>query len=341
MKLEQLLDSLIINEEAENIAVCVGIGDQIITEIYKSKNTPIDEFTKFDMASISKVLATTSIALIALDRGLINLNDSVSKYFDCPEDKKAITVKHLLTHTIGIGYKNLYIDGNNYDNIAEYILNIPSDIPIGSNVLYSCPGFILLAKLLEKVFEKPLDILLREMVAEPLGMNDTAYLPKGGTFVNSRTAPNDLGIVADRNCEFLGKVTGNAGVFSNMHDMKLFALAILSSMDKLISKDTFDMAVQNYTEGMLESRGLGFMIVDEKYTQTGKLFPSGSIGHCGHTGQSIFVDLKSGLYVIILSDMTISNLRKYKQERYPDVTVNREKIHNAIFDDMNSGNLSV
>ncbi len=334
MKLSQLTNSLIMEGEAENIAVCVGVGDQVIAEVYQSRSGKIDKFTKFDMASVSKVLATTTIALIALDQGLIALSDSVSKYFDCPDYKGCMTVENLLTHTIGIGHKSINVEGNNYDTIAEYILKIPLDIPIGSNVTYSCPGFILLGKILEKVFGQSLDVLLREMVALPLGMYDTSYLPTTGNFVNSNLSPDKIGVVNDYNCQFLGGVSGNAGVFSNMHDMKLFAKAMLSSMDKLISKDTFDIAIKNYTDGMDQSRGLGFLIVDDRYPQTGKLFPFGSIGHCGHTGQSIFVDLKRGLYVIILSDMTVSTVKKYGQERYENVMRNRAKIHNCIFEEI-------
>ena len=76
------------------------------------------------------------------------------------------------------------------------------------------------------------------------------------------------------------------------------------------------------------------MYVDEKYNQTGRLFPKGSIGHCGHTGQSVFVDYKSGLYVIILSDATISTTKKYGEEKYDIVMKMREDIHNSLYKDI-------
>ena len=94
------------------------------------------------------------------------------------------------------------------------------------------------------------------------------------------------------------------------------------------------MAAQNHTLGMSESRGLGFLYVDERYAQTGGLFPDGSIGHCGHTGQSVFVDYRSGLYVIILSDATVSTVRKYGKERYNEVMDMRSRLHAAIKQDM-------
>ncbi len=332
MELSLFLDELISVGEAENIAVCVGRGDRIITEIYKSKNSKIDEFTKFDMASVTKILATTTLALIAIDRKIISADNKISEFFCCPDDKKDITVKNLLTHTMGIGHENLTDEKNNYDNIAEYILNLPLTIPVGSDVLYSCPAFILLGKILEKVFSKPLNELFNEMVALPLGMKYTSFLPKDGVFVNSNPEPQNMGVVNDYNCRHLGGVAGNAGVFSNMHDMKKFACTLSDSMDKLISQPTFELATKNYTPGMSEARGLGFAYVDESYTQTGKLFPCGAIGHCGHTGQSVFVDVRSGLYAIVLSDMTLSGVKKYNRDRYENVIINREKIHNKIFD---------
>ena len=102
----------------------------------------------------------------------------------------------------------------------------------------------------------------------------------------------------------------------------------------LFSKETLDLAAGNYTEGMSESRGLGFLYVDGRYTQTGGLFPVGSIGHCGHTGQSVFLDRTCGLYVIILSDATVSTVRKYGKEKYTEVKRMREALHAAIRADL-------
>jgi CubicO group peptidase (beta-lactamase class C family) len=86
---------------------------------------------------------------------------------------------------------------------------------------------------------------------------------------------------------------------------------------------------------MDEARGLGYLYVGDRYSQTGGLFPTGSIGHCGHTGQSIFVDPKSGLYVIVLSDATVSTIRKYGKENYNEVMQMRHDIHAAIKADLN------
>ncbi|MBO4733524.1 MAG: beta-lactamase family protein [Clostridia bacterium] len=333
--LQKCLSQYIANDILENISIRVGIKGDVLYEKYWSKDTNINQNTLFDMASVTKIIATTTLALIALDRGMISLEDKVNKYMVGPADKDAMTIKHLLTHTMGIGYKLLTEDGVNYDNVASYILNIPSDIPIGQDVRYSCPGFILLGKLLEQVYGERLDVVFEEEVSKPLGMASTMFLPdKNHDFVNSNVEEEEKGLVNDYNCRHLGGVAGNAGVFSNITDMTIFAKFLLSYGQPLISEQMFKQAIRNYTPKMNESRGLGYLYVDEGYSQTGELFPKGSIGHCGHTGQSVFVDFESGLYVIILSDATIATVKKYGQEHYGEVMQLREDIHNAILKDL-------
>lgn len=332
--LETLLNSLVDQKQVQNIAVRVGRRNEILYQTFKGENT-VNKNTLFDMASVSKILCTTTLSLIAIDKGLIKLDDTVDKFFACPKDKKNLTIFNLLTHTIGIGHKSLNVAGNTYENIAEYILKIPCDIPVGSNVLYSCPGFILLGKILEKVFGKKLDVLFKEYVCDPLNMNSTSYLPRfTENSVNSNLQADKKCVVNDYNCAFLGGVAGNAGVFSNLSDLTKFAQFLLNKGAPLISENTFDMAIKNHTPDMNESRGLGFVYVDKRYAQTGDLFGIGSIGHCGHTGQSLFVDLKSGFYVIVLSDATITGIKFNGKENYDAVMDMRQKIHNAILSDI-------
>ncbi len=332
---QQCIDLLMGESLIGNIAVRVGRHDRILLDICQSKSGTVDQNTLFDMASVSKILAVTSLALIALDQGLIGLGDPAARFFRCDSGMEKVTIKHLMTHTIGVGHKPLNRPENTCDNIAEYILRIPPDIPVGSDVLYSCPAFIVLGKILEKVFGKPLNILAAEMVFAPLAMNSTGYRPKERTnIVNSNTDSPMLGVVNDYNCRHLGGVAGNAGVFSNITDLTAFARMLLRRGSPLFSEEIFKTARQNHTAGMSEARGLGYVYVDERYPQTGSLFPAGSIGHCGHTGQSVFVHPESGLYAIILSDATLSTVKKYGHEDYGRVMQMRAELHNAVKADL-------
>lgn len=327
--LEKTIDEYVESGILEHVAIRVGRGDNVICDTFRGG---IDETTLFDMASVTKIMVTTVLALIALDRGLLQLNDAIDKYYST---SKVLTIKNLLTHTIGIGHKALNKDGNTYENIAEKILDIPLDIPIGADVRYSCPGFILLGKILEKIFGMQLDHCFNELVAKPLGFENTSFLPLNReNIVNSNLDRTKRGIVNDYNCQFLGGIAGNAGLFSNLSDVTKYVHFLQRRGKPLIKEETFLLAAQNHTLGMSESRGLGFLYVDERYGQTGGLFPDGSIGHCGHTGQSVFVDYRSGLYVIILSDATVSTVRKYGKERYDEVMEMRSRLHAAIKQDM-------
>ncbi len=332
---KKLINELMSKNELSNIAIRIGKGDEILAEFYSDA---ITENTLFDMASVTKVLSVTMLSLISIENHTLKLDDKVSLFFDTPEHYRELTVKHLLTHNMGIGHKNLTGGSRTYDDIAEYILSL-YDNPVGYDVAYSCPAFILLGKILEKLYGKRLDTLFDEMVAKPLGMIKSGFLPneKGYTdIVNSNIEPEEKGIVNDYNCRYLGGVAGNAGIFSSISDLTLFVRAMLSGGYPLFSKETLDIASLNHTVGMSEARGLGFIYVDERYKETGTLFPKGSIGHCGHTGTSVFFNKESGLYAIILSDATISVIKNHGTKSYYDkVMLMRENIHNAIKKDLN------
>lgn len=328
---------MIEDKTVENIIVRVGRKDDVIFEIKNSAQSRVlTDQTLFDMASVTKIVVTTSLALIAIDKGMLSPSDFVGKFFSVPEDKKNLTARHLLTHTMGIGHKSLLGSNGVYEDIQEYVLDIPSDIPIGTNVRYSCPGFILLGRILETIFQKRLDAAFYAYVAIPLGMKASIFLPeRAKDIVNANLYEDKKGIVNDYNCRYLGGICGNAGLFSNLADMTIYAKLLLAYGAPLFSRNTFELAMQNHTASMDEARGLGYLYVDDRYLQTGGLFPTGSIGHCGHTGQSVFVDPKSGLYVIILSDATVSTVKKHGKEKYCDVVQMRHDIHAAIKADLN------
>lgn len=320
-----------------NVAIKIGKGSDVYGELYRSEKGTITETTLFDIASVTKIMATTLLTFIAVDKKRLSYNTLVADIFpQTPTHFKGLKISHLLTHTIGIGYKNLCNPENNYENIQDYILNLKGN-EIGVEVEYSCPAFILLGKIIENIYGKRLDLLFDEKIAKPLKLDNTCYNPlkKGFVdFVNSNLSYNEIGLVNDYNCRFLGGIAGNAGLFSCIKDITLFVKMLLNDGNPLISKNVLDSALKNYTPGMSESRAMGFLYSDEKYSQTGKLFIENSFGHCGHTGQSVFFNRKSGLYVIILSDATVSTIKKYGVERYDEVIKFREEIHNAIKNDL-------
>lgn len=335
-RLNLCIEELFRSNTVKNLIVRVGNRDRVFCDIKRSSEGRIlTDTTLFDMASVTKIIATTPLFFIASDRGLISKNDPVSKFFAVPEDKRDLTVWNLLTHTMGIGHKSMVKAGYSYENVQNYVLSIPLDIPIGSDVLYSCPGYVLLGKILEEVLAGSLDKLFAELVAKPIGMKYTTFLPHQTLdIVNSNDSQRELGLVNDYNCRYLGGVAGSAGLFSCIEDVMRYVHVLLSYGAPLFSKEIFLDAIKNHTPTMEENRGLGFLYVGEAYEQTASLFPIGSIGHCGHTGQSVFVNPENGLYAIVLSDATLCAGKKYGDGYYDVVKKMRHDIHEAIKEDI-------
>lgn len=113
---EHYLEWLQANQLVENIAVKVGKNDTVLYETYRSKSGSLSQTTLFDVASVTKIVSTTSLCLLAMDRGLLSIEDTVSKFFPCPSDKQSLTVRNLLTHTMGLRHKSLYKDKKAYEN---------------------------------------------------------------------------------------------------------------------------------------------------------------------------------------------------------------------------------
>lgn len=337
---KNLISKYFDDELLSNIVVKVGKGEEVYFETFRSRDMQLKATTMFDMASVTKIMVTTTLALMAIDDKLFSFDSYVSDFFDTPKHFENLKISHLLTHTIGFGNKDLRKENNNYDNIAEYILNLKGN-EIGEEVEYSCPAFILLGKIIEKVYGKRLDVLFQQKIATPLNLKNSCFNPveKGySDFVNSNLRAQELGIVNDNNCRFLGGVAGNAGLFSCISDVSAYLKMLLCNGVPLIKKDTLDYALKNYTADKSASRGMGFLCSDERYSQTATLFNENSFGHCGHTGQSVFFNKESKLYVIVLSDATISTIKKDDGE-YGVVIKFREEIHKAIKEDLLKGDL--
>lgn len=307
---------------------------------------PLGEDTRFDMASLTKLLSTTMIALRLLEEGQLSLNTPVSEYFDCPADKSSITLKHLLTHSSGLNPSYHLEEAVSSPEEAVFsILHSPLVDQVGQRVHYSCMGFILLGRILEEIAGQGLDRLFEQLVARPLGLTSSGYLPlssngnRGDNFAATEYRPelgeHLCGVVHDENARFLGGVSGNAGLFSTAEDLSRFGrmLANRGELDGhcFLSPAVFDMAVENYTPfDPCEYRGLGFSLTDKRLYRSGAilsagdLFADGSYGHTGFTGTSLWVDRRSGLYVALLTN------RVHPSRQNTRLMPFRRRLHNAI-----------
>lgn len=283
----------------EHIALRVGNREGVALEYFSDG---VNERTFFDVASVTKIFCTTTLFLIALDQKKVGLTDTLSNYFDCPADKAGITLYQLLTHSAGLGGR----DWASYKGEgADFILRASLAYSSGEKVQYNCEGFVLLGMILEKVYGMPLEKAFEIFVKTPLGVRETCFnIGAVENIVDANEGFSAPGTTSNPIPRALGGVAGNAGLFSNLHELTALIKLIQNHGAPLFGEETFALAAQNHTAHLNESRGLGFYYVDRRDEMMSPFFADGAIGHRGHTGQAVFCHPESGRYAVILTDAT-------------------------------------
>ena len=289
--------------------------------------------TLFDLASVTKIASTTLIALRFLDRGLLRLEDKVSDYFAQATEARDITIRQLMTHTSGEPAHFLIADETETpEGIRELLLHRPLAARPGETEAYSCIGFILLGEILKTIGGKPLDTLFRDEVTGPLQLSTMQYGPIDGPHVaqtrDLSTGTILQGVVHDENARFQHGISANAGLFSNVGDLliiaKMLAAKGKSPARPYLSPAVLRTAVQNYTPGMAEDRGLGFFLGSNRGSSLGDLAGNNSFGHTGFTGTSLAVVPEYDLSIVFLSNRVLSEADSRETVRL------RANLHNAI-----------
>ncbi len=295
-------------------AAAVGAGGTVLASAFAGEapvpgGSPVDAHTRYDMASLSKVLGPTMIALRALEEGTLSLEESVGDFFpDAPADKAGITVLQLMTHTGGFN-PSFRLDRllSDPSEVTECILRYPLEEKPGVRPIYSCMGYILFAKMLEKRFGAPLNRLARERVFDPLGMAETGYCPDpSAVFAATEVDPESgrpwIGVVHDENARFQNGISGNAGVFMPLCDGIRFAEMLACRGGSYLKPETLADAIRNRTPGQEQHRGLGFHLAGTPDCFFSDAVPSACFGHTGFTGTSLLVEPESGFWVLLLSN---------------------------------------
>lgn len=329
-------------------SAAVGCGDTVFlklcagnrqdfsgTVLHNPDPKPVTPDTLYDMASVSKLMSTTMAALRMLEDGGFSLYDSLCRYFDDCGNFANVEIRHLMTHTSGISpHIPLYLKCKSPDEAIPTILRSEPVCGIGERVNYSCMGYIILQRILEKITGKALDILARELVFEPLGMRTACYNPKTDDVAATEYSPLNhyyiCGHVHDENAHFMGGVSGNAGVFASLDDSIKFASMLsnrgISDGKIYLGRHVFDAAVYNHTKNLNEARGLGFAIHGGELSVSGELADFGTYGHNGYTGTSVYVDGRTGVYVVLLT-----NSVHYGRDNRAAFFRARRILHNIAF----------
>ncbi len=324
-------------------AGAAGVGERVLARAFAGDapepgGPPAGPDTLFDMASLSKILGPTMIALRALEEGSLALEEEVGAFFpDAPEDKRRITVRMLMTHTGGFS-PSFRLDrmGIAPHQAAEAILRTPLAEQPGKRPVYSCMGYILFGKMLEKRFEKPLNVLAYERVFAPLGMKRTGYCPPSGvrcaaTEKDPVTGRPWIGVVHDENARFLGGVSGNAGVFMPLTDGIRFAGMLSEMGGGYLKRETMEAAIRNETPGQEAHRGLGFQLAGTRDCFFSDAVPDRCFGHTGFTGTSLMAEPETGLWVLLLTN------RVYPTRENAGLFPFRRKLHAEIWNQYAQG----
>jgi len=273
--------------------------------------------TIFDAASLTKVIATTSSIMKLFEQGKIRINDPVTKYL--PEfqgGKSDISIRNLMTHFSGLRPDlDLKPAWSGYDTGIQRALADKPTRPPGVRFVYSDINFILLGEIVHRLSGQMLSDFARENVFQPLGMDDTMFLPPAS--LRSRIAPTEIdsatgqplrGVVHDDTARYMGGVAGHAGMFTTADDLAKFAQMMLDHGQAANGKRLFSAnTVEKFTTPQSPAdqpilRGLGWDIDSPFSSNRGELFPIGSYGHTGFTGTSVWIDPYSRTYVILLTN---------------------------------------
>lgn len=329
-RIDELLADAIAAKAAPGAVVLVGQGDRTVYEkAYGSRVTvpaeePMTLNTVFDLASLTKVIATTTAVMTLVEQGRVRLNDPAATFIPGFEryGKAGITVRHLLTHVSGLRPDVDLHPWSGYDAaIALAIDEVPTSAP-GEQFVYSDINFFLLGDIVSRATGQSLDAYLRRAVFEPLGMRDTGFLPAKALMPRiaptERCAEQDAwpckrpdapplrGVVHDPTARRMGGIAGHAGLFSTARDLQRFARmlingGVLNGTRVLSAASVKAMTSPATPAGMTNVRGLGWDIDTSYSSNRGDLFPIGSYGHTGFTGTSLWIDPASKSYVIFLS----------------------------------------
>ncbi len=337
-QIDPIVAESIKNKELPGAVVLVGHHGQIVwrkaygARAVEPQREAMTTDTIFDLASLTKIVATATSIMILIERGEVRLADPVVKFI--PEMKgggrDAITIEQLLTHVSGFAPDfDLRERWTGYDEAIKRLYREPLRNPPGARFVYSDINYIALGEVVHRVAGVTLDEFARRNIYIPLGMRDTGFNPAAN--LTARIAPTEKrraqmnylgdsgsdagsegdqwlrGQVHDPTSFRMGGVAGHAGLFSTADDLAIFCQMILSGGSYRSTQILSPYGVAMMTQPRAVSdngaaRGIGWDIASSFSANKGDLFPLGSFGHTGFTGTSLWIDPASDTFVVFLSN---------------------------------------
>lgn len=320
-QIDKVVQEEIQKDNFPGAVVLVGREDEILYwkafghQTVEPQIETMSKDTIFDMASLTKPLATAASIMILRDRKAIDLDDYVGKYlpaFAC-NGKEQVRIRHLLTHTSGLP---AYTDANALreqfgspcpQKVIEKICNLEAVSKPGEEFRYSCLGYITLARIVEVISGTGFDDFSRRNIFAPLGMKNTTFKPPdswwndiAGTEMTNDPPPR--GLVHDPLARLMAGVSGNAGLFSNAHDLSIYCRMLLDGGDWKHRRILSPEAIALLTSEQAFGRACGFDVNSSYSWVKGSYAPKEVFCHTGYTGTSIVCDPASKTFAIILTN---------------------------------------
>ncbi len=309
------------------------------------KRRPIAEDSLFDLASLTKVVVTTTLLLRYVERGLVHLDQRVAALL--PDfgaaGKDHLTLRHLATHTSGLpAWVDLHSQRSGRNHALETIFRMPLERPTGQSVVYSDIGFITLGAVLAAVGGASLDQLAQREIFRPLRMGQARYRPSAR--LRNRCVTTEVmegrgaitGVVHDENCEGMGGVSGHAGLFATCADLERFCRAWLGNGQlegtRLLSAASVRAATRDQTGCASHSgrsrRGVGWVLQANPLWVPADLCSPSAYSHTGFTGTSLLIDPEAGIYAVLLTNRVHPTRAGGSPER---IRALRACFHNAVW----------
>jgi CubicO group peptidase (beta-lactamase class C family) len=332
LRINDIIQQSIENKDIPGAVVLVGRKDKVLfCNTYGNSQLvpeprPMEKDMMFDLASLTKPVATATSIMILVERGELHLREKVKDYIpgfktftdeqgEIGEDAR---IWHLLTHTSGlppyIPDKDITAHFGSFctlENLIAYIASLDKTNPPGEEFHYSCLGFICLSSIIKQITGQNVAEFSRENIFLPLGMHHTLFNPPED--LKERCVPTEVtedlflkGIVHDPLARLLGGVSGNAGLFSTADDLAIFARMLLNKGTYKETRILSPLAVERMTEicrhAPFAGRGYGWDLDSAYSSSGGDLFGASSFGHTGYTGTSLWIDPETQIYVILLTN---------------------------------------
>ena len=291
--------------------------------------------TIYDIASLSKVVSTSTMVMKLLEEGLIHLDDKVKSILsEFPYDD--VTVFDLIVHRSGLPADDKdYKKCQNGEELWQFLLNLNKVYETGTKVEYSCFGYIVLGKIIEH-FKGSLEGYAKEVLFDKLESNNIMYNPKekGRALDCAPTEMSDQrgliqGVVHDGKANILNGLAGNAGIFADIETLSRFVQMMLNDGvykdNVVLNKSSIEMFKKSYTEGLNQSRTMGGWFFGDKTTSSGDRISDCSLYHTGFTGTSIYIDFERECGIILLTNAVHPNRENKMMEIRP-------RFHNELLD---------